>query len=95
MSMTLSRANSDLLNVGMIADNTALSPIERMELIAAVVADYSRAVGNMPDAHGARKRMATRDHLGNPREREWIGTRPCRDTACPTPGAHQHKVYAD
>lgn len=53
MSMTLNRANSDLLNVDLIVGNTALSPIERMELIAAVVADYSRAVGNTPDAHRA------------------------------------------
>lgn len=64
MSHTLSRANSDLLNVKLISDNTSLSPIERMELIAAVVADYSRAVGDMPDAHAARTRMATRNHLG-------------------------------
>lgn len=29
--------------------------------------------------------------------REWIGTRLCRDAACPTAahGRHSHKVYAD
>lgn len=67
MSMTLSRANSELCNIKMISDNTSLSPIERMELIAAIVVDYSRAVGNMPDSHGARKRMADRNHLGGKR----------------------------
>lgn len=99
MSRTLTRANSDLLNVKLIADNNALSAIERMELIAAVVADYSRAVGNMPDAHGARARMTDRNHLGQRREseREWIGTRLCRDDTCTAhSGArHSHKVYAD
>ena len=64
MSRELNRSNSDLVTVDLIASNTALSPIARMQLIAQVADDWRRAVGGMPATHGARRMLADRNHLG-------------------------------
>lgn len=64
MSRELARSNSDLTAVDLIASNVDLSPIARMELIARVADDWRRAVGDMPATHGARRMLATRNHLG-------------------------------
>lgn len=67
MAKELNRSNSDLTAIDLITNNTALSPIERMHLISVVVADWERAVGDMPAVHGARRTMSTRNHLGGKR----------------------------
>lgn len=59
MSRALSRANSDLVMIDIISDDTSLDPIERMAAIAAYTRRYQRIVeytpNNLPGDERARQ----------------------------------------
>lgn len=56
-AQVISRANSDLCRVDMHANNTTLSPPERMALIGRIVDEYRSAVGDNPEVYRANKAL--------------------------------------
>lgn len=49
------RSNSDLCFIDMVADDTSLSPEARMELIAQIARDWSRATSGSTGRHKAKR----------------------------------------